>query len=313
MVYKKSHLSFGVVTPTVEKSEGIRPAQLYVPAPYLPLVRFDQRLADWKVISTGKVVAIDSGNFLVPAGLARDIEVALANNTLTSRTAFVGASASFANVYSATDVENGIKNFAGETVVAGEPVVASFFEDYDSTKNLLNTVSKPIGIAPYDVWVNNGAGYGADFEAGNPANYTYANYNLQHGVSVLTRYFIEVPVVTSISQVKFPGLTVFEGNPTLSSLVTFNGRSNFVSVDPADLTSNPGKYFGEILGKILFIDTQYPKDFLEYVLTPMDNIENQAVTDIVPGSATSGLPHNLYYAGYTDPSQAKTVRINLVI
>lgn len=314
MAYLKSHFPYGSSTPTVEKSEGVRPAQHFVVAGYMPVVRFDQKVGWWKVISTGKVLARDKDNYIVLAGLAKDIETALANsNNLTSKNAFISNSNLFANVYSINDVQTGVKNFQGELVTAGEPVVASFFEDYDASKTLLNYVSKPIGIAPYDIWMQNGAGYGEDNDAGNPMDYTFTNFNLQQGLSVLTRYFIEVPVVYDVNQIKYPGLTVFEGNPHASSLVTFNARSNFICLTDAMIEERGAKVFGEILGKILFIDNKFPKDFLEWVKVPFENIANQDVTDVPTGTASNGLPHNLYYAGVTDPSQAVVVRINLII
>lgn len=59
----------GNITPNVEISEGIRPAEELAPAAYLRLVRFDKYLEDYYVVSAGKVVALDTNGDVVPAGL----------------------------------------------------------------------------------------------------------------------------------------------------------------------------------------------------------------------------------------------------
>lgn len=366
--FKRGINQVGSTTPIVEKSEGVRPAQHYKPAEYLPLVRFDYKVGDHKVISTGKVLAPDAAGNLVPAGLAIDIRTALAgaqdvDGTATSiKTQLMVIEANtpgtFGNVYTATDVEFGVTNFAGDLAVAGEPVVASMLKSSTINYKTVNGatawtlatgagVGKPIGIASYDIWRGNGAGFD-----NNPADYRYINYNIQQGASILTRYFIEAPVVANTSGVLLKGMAVFEGVPT-HGLVTFNKRSNFCmvpditaadavtasSVDAytteaatdAELKAEFDRVItgiktttdalvakinavnGETLGRVLFIDSTYPKDYLQYVRTWEPNITGVTGLDKTPGSSTSGLPDNLSLAGVTDPSVATTVRINVLI
>jgi len=303
--FKKAENYLSSTTPIVERSEGVRPAQHYKPANYLPLIRFDKKVGDYKVISTGKVISVDSQGYIVPAGLLIDIETAIADGNFNN----------VVNKYSAVDVQEGVTNFAGQLVQAGEPVVKSFFQDGDATKALINYVGLPLGIAPYDAWRNNGAGLD-----NNPADFRYANWNLQQGISVLTRYFIELPVVSNYTAVNYPGIAVFEGTPKNGALVTFNANSNFVMLPSladnaaaSDIVSYIKTTQGRILGRIYFIDTDFPKDMLDYVKTWDPNISNKSITDVAPGTATKGLPDNLTYAGITDPAAAKVVRINLLV
>lgn len=326
-MFKGYDVGFNVSTPNISISEGLRPAQHYAVASYLPTVRYDQVYLDYKVISLGKVLAIDSGNFIVPAGLIKDIERAIA---LDGDAWTAPNQAGYSNLYSATDVALGIKNWAGVTVTAGEPVIMSFFDGANGTTlgTQENFICGPIGIAPYDIWKQNGAGYGTGYSAGNPADYQYTNYNLQQGLSVWTHGFIELPVVANVSGLILPGLVVFEGTPSLTNgLVTFNGRSNFVSVpdlafdaavdgDPTDAEVLAfGKTIASLqkdaLGRILFVDDQWPKSFLEYVRVwePSSTLG----TPVTPGSATKGLPDNLWLSGQSDPATAKAIRINFLI
>jgi len=321
----------GSTTPNIEKSEGVRVAQHFVGASYLPVVRFDAKMNDWKVISYGKVIATDKNNEIVPAGLAIDIDYALANAaTLTNASDFLADTSSFGNVYSASDVQLGARNFAGDLVVAGEPVVASFFAGSDAGAALNNTVGAPLGMMPYDLWRPNGAGF-----KNNPINYRFRNWNPQQGSSILTRYFIELPVVSNLSQVVFPGLTVFEGSSVKGGdMVTFTKHSNYaVLPSVSDIALSTSDTYADAavntavntalteinnankrsLGRVYFVDTDFPKDFLNYVRTFKADVNPSKATDAVPGSSTSGLPDNLTYAGQTDPNTAKLVRLNLIV
>lgn len=304
-MFKGYNQGFNVSTPNISISEGLRPAQHYAVASYLPVARYDAVFQDYKVISHGKVVAIDSGNYLVPAGLIRDIETAIAETAFTN----------CVNVYTELDVSLGVKNSLGDLVTVGEPVVASFFTEgvvngaVDNAKavitGLVNKISAPIGLAPQDIWKQNGAGYGDGYSAGNPSDYTYTNYNLQQGSTVWTGGFIELPVVSGLSGLKLTGMVVFNDTVDLTkSLVTFDANSNFAMVGDTPAIK-------EVIGRILFVDDKWPKSFLEYVRVwePGSTLGTPAT----PGSATKGLPDNLFLAGIVDPAEAKTVRINFQI
>jgi hypothetical protein len=323
-MFKQYRTHFESSTPNVEVSEGVRPAQHFQVPDYLPLMRYDNRAQDFKVLSHGKVVAVDSDNYVVPAGLLLDIEAAQA----------AGDFSTVVNKYSSLDVANGIRNAAGELVTENEAVVASFFTDADATETLIKTVSLPLGIAAMDAYVANGAGYGPGYHAGMSQDYTYKNYSMQQGVTILTKYFIELPVVSNVNQVLFPGMAVFEGTPSINGIVTFNARSNFASLGALALSTftsttpnsatdaellaefnrvigYTNKLAGRYLGKIMFIDDKWPKGYLQYVRTWEAGVVN--TIDKSPGTPTDGLPDMLVYAGQTNPDTAKMVRINIVI
>lgn len=123
----------GNVVPNVFNGETEHPRLGTFPAPYLPLQFEMDAHDDHYVVMTGKVVALDSTGFIVPAGLRLQLQ------TLEDEiTAAIGgnldlstANADLATLwrYDATDVAAGVKNARGLTVRLNEPVVASFFTD----------------------------------------------------------------------------------------------------------------------------------------------------------------------------------------
>lgn len=332
MIFKGYNTGLPKSTPNVWSSEGLHPAQRLVPAPYLPLIGYDPKNEEYKVWFSGKILAVDSSNYAVPAGLAIDIETALVDGD------FDGA----VNLYSATDIANGVKNFAGSTPEVNEPIVKSFFTGGDATHQQLNFVGAPVGMAFTDAWRGNGAGYGEGYGAGNPMDYTYGNYNMQQGITVRTRYFIEAPIVSSVSDLLVPGLLVFEGTPKPGDLVTFTANSNLKSFsiaplaasafaagtagEPSDaeliaefdrvasLSNSLTKTFGKVIGRVFFVDDKWPKDLMQYVRTwnPNTTLANSKL-NVAPGSATDGLPDTLVYAGQTTASTAKLAKVNIII
>ena len=319
MSFKKyDHISR--ITPNTEISEGVRPADNFIPASYLPLVRYDKKLEDWYVISAGKVVAVDSNNRVVPAGLLKDIQAAIAAGDVND--------ASVINAYTQTDVDEGVHNAAGNLVTAGEKVVASFFPSDDAhvahglgeagTDRI--TVSKPLGIAPYNFFRWNGAG-----PDNNPMDYAYTNYNMQSGIAILTRYYIELPVVSTLNNVAFSGMAVFKGAAVPGALVTYDAYSNFVPAGDitvaadgttgaaiaADLQTELNEREGTILGRIYMVDKVWPKDYMDRVKTW--EVDGFTTTDKTPGSATNGMPDTLSYSGGDKESTPAVVRINLLV
>jgi hypothetical protein len=208
----KRYSDWGNVTPQFEVSEGIRPAQAFLPAPYLPIVRYNEYYREYFVISAGTPVALDSNGFLIPAGLAAQFLTAYlsGSNTLDMTTADY-------TKYTASDVTAGVKNALGTAVVANEPVIASWFgytdsanwDDVDTTATPVLTAFYPaVGFATYDYWMTSfvwapsaatAAGVTAEARALlnselSPYKYRYHNYALQGIVGITTRAFVEVPV-----------------------------------------------------------------------------------------------------------------------
>jgi len=207
----------GNLTPNVEISEGIRPAEELKPASYLKLVRFDKYLEDYFVVSAGKVVALDGNNDVVPAGLKlqADAFVALwaAGYAATAGTIqdildWIRTPANWAGTtytaYDSVDVQQGIidinapvvSNAAGNAVTVSELVVESFFTVVltagPTTINISNlTPGDAKGLLDSDVATQ---ALSVSFPIGiapfnyfrwaggdgfNPFNYNLHNYNMQ--------------------------------------------------------------------------------------------------------------------------------------
>lgn len=355
MQYKGYNTGFEVSTPNISVSEGLRPAQHYAVASYLRLERFDNRSLDYKVISHGKVVAVDTGNFIVPAGLLFDIERAI---VLGSSAWDSGNLAGYSN-YKAVDVTEGVKDFGGVTAVADTPIITSFFgvsADLIAAANALGTqvnfVTGPIGLAPQDLWRQNGAGYGQGYSAADSPDFTFANYNMQQGTTVWTQGFVQVPVVTDLSGLIIPGIVVYMGTPSLvPGLVSYNADSNFVpfssvaaatpiagSTFTAGSAGNPtdAEIIIEIDRVTDLVNAQDIKiadgirDVSSKVIGRLLFMDDKWDKDLLayvktwepnstlgkpatPGASTLGLPDSLWLAGEQVVADAKMVRINFSI
>jgi len=329
----------GNLTPNVEISEGVRPAEELKPAAYLKLVRFDKYLEDYFVVSAGKVVALDGNNDVVPAGLRLQATNFLAlwtagvasGGTVTVQDVltYCRTSANWAGdnytAYDSIDLQQGIidinapavLNAAGATVENTELVVESFFDVTigGTAYNLGNltagqlagakasvtaidqslSVSYPIGIAPFNYfrWAG-GDGF-------NPAQYNLHNYNMQHQVTVLCDYYIELPRIDDKGDIVFTGLAVLHD----ASLDLAPG--DFLTYDEDSDMVAGGSSCMDIVGQAWKIDTSFPKDYLDRVRTAYKGLGD---LDKMPGSANAGLPDNVSYAGGT--AAKGVVRINLI-
>ena len=274
--YSKANWS----TPAVMFSEGIHPAGQFMPAPYLPLIRVPSKdIKTHVVISTGKVVALDSNGYVVPAGLAdSDVE------------------------YTQVDVDEGVIGPDGQPVAAGQKV-----KDKLTTAGL--TISAPVGVALYDFWRHPGG------DGINPAHFNYKNLNYQHRVQFVCDYMIELPLVTSDAEYdKAPlkGISAFiaakgpsTGSGTLADFttvkpgdfVTFDKNSNMIVAQ-----STVAKE--KILGQVLQVVAPESDSLLKLTRTSSAGGHD---LDKMPGTATGGLEHKIAYSnGYG------LVRINLI-
>ena len=343
--YTSNHKTWdhvGNLTPNVEISEGIRPAEELKPAGYLKLVRFDKYSEDYYVVSAGKVVALDSNGDVVPAGLALQaaaykaawdgaggiqsvnraagLAAVLALDGYTAGgalydTADLDPVASGVPVQTDTGNDVPVTDFAGLGLAA--LMVENFFTaqgdsevkriiDFDAADMAaadndiaadVITVSAPIGIAPYNFfrWAG-GDGF-------NPSQYTHHNYNRQHQVAVLCDYYIELPRIDDKSLIKFPQLScVFDSGLTLTpgTFLTFDASSDMIEWAGTES-------FDDIIGQVWKIDSGFPKDYLDRVRTAYEGLGD---LDKMPGSASSGLPDNISYAGGT--AVKGVVRLNLI-
>ncbi len=277
----------GYVTPNVEYSEGIRPTGEFMPAPYLPAIRFDKYFEEFKVLSDGKPVSLDSNGFVVPSGLRKE---ATSYKTTFDASGAGAADTAAVNKYSADDVARGIKNAAGVLVTLNEPVVKSFFNIAGGAPLAqLTTVSEPVGTADYDYWPHPG-GNGV-----NPALYTKLNFNLQHRVSFLTDYVLNLPIVVDLAAYQaapFKNMAVIIA--ATSSLkpgmfISYDAYSNYISTGYTFTAAEAPT----IVGQILEVRTDFPRDYLEEVRTRYTEL---GALNQMPGTATSGKSHEMFYA-----------------
>lgn len=276
----KPYNQTGFVTPDIEHSEGVRPAGNFMPADYLPQVRFDIFFKTPIVVSAGKPVAFDSNGRLVPAGLA--LELAL------------GAASTL--VYTQADVDQGTVNAEGDLVTVGEKVVTSMIAAGI-------TVSNHVGIAPYNYF----KAPGGDGE--NPADYTFGGFNAQHKVSFLTDYVIRLPVATAAGYATavMTGITALIGGVGTvkpGQYITYNKDSNFVVADAAyGKGANPER----VVGMVLQVETGNPA-LMNIIRSP--TVGTDKFGDPMArlnGTATGGKEQAVYYAnGYA------TATINLI-
>ena len=175
--YTGSHKAWDHVgnnVPNIEISEGIRPAEPFKVAEWLPTQFYDKYYENYFVVLAGKVVALDNDGDVVPAQYA---------------------TSSVSIIYTATDVAQGVVDVTtGAALTTTKTVAVSGVTTFLGGTSAL-AVSKPIGIAPYS-YLQWAGGDGV-----NPANYRQHNYNMQHAVAVLCDYYIELPLVPATTAV----------------------------------------------------------------------------------------------------------------
>jgi hypothetical protein len=171
----------GRITPNTHKPHGE-----WIPAPWLPVQRYDTSEFAWKVISEGKVVALAGDGNLVPAGLKKAFNVATSSNAIT---------------YTADDVTDGtIDLTTGVAVTAAgsyteTQLTAALRERglITGSQRATDFISKPVGVANYDYY----AAPGTDHY--NPRTLKYTNYRPQALTSILCDYVITVPVLPALA------------------------------------------------------------------------------------------------------------------
>ncbi len=173
----------GNILPKVEHSEGQRPSIEWQVASWLPVQFFDKFYENWMVLLTGKVLALDNDNRVVPAGLKIPVELAASGSVVT---------------YTQNDVDAGTTN-----VTTGLPVTAAQLSSgtVSYTAAQINSagfmgrsgvsiaISNPVGVAPY-AFLQHAGGDGS-----NPSQFKQHNYQMQHQVAILCDYVLELPLV----------------------------------------------------------------------------------------------------------------------
>ena len=284
------------IIPTNTLSEGVSPAGRFIVAPYLPLLRENVLRSVDVVISSGKVLALDSKGQIVPAGLRFEAEAyatALATSVAT-------ADAQALVRYSAYDVAKAVRNVKGELVVANEPVVKSWFERAVQT----HFVSYYVGVGQYDIFRHAGG------DNINPATIRNINHNVQPVIAFLSDYHMQYPVVkdlTTIRSAPLAGISAVVATLaqiTFGTFITYDRESNFVPCD--DLhgygTTKLEAVVGQVTGLRVYKDhttnaVTGNHNLLNKVVAP--NAATASVLNQVPNSRNDGLGTFITYSnGY---------------
>lgn len=175
----------GRLTPNVTWSESDSPhSENFAPAPWLPVQRWDEDLdvGEWIVVSSGKVVALDGGGFLVPAGLRKKFNVASGTTVLT---------------YTQNDVDAKVVDLVtGQlltaTVSYTEAQVTAALRERGVIKpseSAFQFISKPIGTAHYNYYKAAGT------DLWDPTKLFWHNWRPQQLVAVHCDFVETVPLV----------------------------------------------------------------------------------------------------------------------
>lgn len=281
--------------PNNSLSDGISPAGTYIVAPYLPLLRYNDEKFTYTTISSGKILAFDARGNIVPAGLR--LEAAAYATALTTSVAAADAQALV--LYTALDAQQGVKNYKGVLVTAGEPVVKSFF-----TGSVLNNeVSFYIGVAQYDVFAHAGG------DNLNPTKLHYTNFNRQPVIAPLCDYHMQYPVVKDVATIRtaaLKGISAMVGMPSdyaYGSFVTYDRESNFVPCAKHGFGSvNMAAVIGQITRVTVFKDVTTDAivgnhNYLDKVVAP--NAATASVMNQIPNSQNGGMGTFITYSnGY---------------
>lgn len=132
---------------------------------------------------------------------------------------------------------------------------------------------------------------------------------LKIGDIVVVEYLYEN---TGVYNAPFAGVANWRGTATPGDLVTFDQNSSFVTYSAGaiavigDVAAEIDKTL-DIVGTVYLVDGNFPKQFLDRVKTAYDDRLTGPIhdgrtgevskLDRMPGSATDGMPHNIFFAG----------------
>lgn len=244
-------------------------------APYLPLGLYIELHDDFYVILQGKVVALDSMGFLVPAGLKLEQETAEGlTNFGTGNVDFTSGNADADFIrYTQTDVDNLVVNSRGTLVTLNEPVIYSMLrkdgvalQAYDDSDDAVScngamtfavTIGNHLGVAAYSMLrtafdkMSRGANehhFNPDAATGMEARKAivdaaeFRHEAWQHQMenkTVRTNYCLIYPVVEEAAPLLAGQALAVAGDFddfVLGGRVTYDRDSNIVPLAPAAVT-----------------------------------------------------------------------------
>jgi hypothetical protein len=175
----------GETTPEIEVSESIRPWGKFLPAPYLPVGRFDVHKRVNVVLSVGTPVGLDAVGSLVPAGIPDGHTFEFDSEDFRSNTFATRNPATGAAVTSAVTEAKAAQGLLG---ISGN--LATQVEKFVRT----------VGVTSYNVFAHEG---GVSFtgwpsyslQHSNPVNYAQHNTMSQDLVAITCDYCLLVPYV----------------------------------------------------------------------------------------------------------------------
>lgn len=284
------------IIPANTFSDGIAPAGRFIVAPYLPLLRQNvERLVD-VVISSGKVLAMDSKGQIVPAGLRFEAEA----YATALGTSVAAADAQALIRYTTYDVAKGVRNYKNVIVTAGEPVVKSFFTG--TTQD--NKVSYFVGVGQYDIFRHAGG------DNISPTGIRNINFNPQPVISFLSDYHMQYPLVKDVATIRtaplagIAGVVAAPAAITFGTFITYDRESNFVPCSDIHGYGTAAKeaIVGQVTGLRIYKDPTTGAvtgnhNWLDKVVAP--NYATANLLNQVPNSQNDGMGTFITYSnGY---------------
>lgn len=318
--YNKSKLRYNF-----EQSEGQRLAEVFYPSKYLPVQFQDVNTEDWVVIPKGRVVAaLGYGEYVAYGASTGFIPNPHASGTIpvfTNRagtvvtnnidTDYWGYDNSVASIIvpcngGADRTTAHSYEYSANDVIAGTyKSTSAVAADGDDITGPIASGNMPIGVAMYDIY--------QDIRGKN------LSYGMWDKWSTLSDFYVTVPFIreggnttfnkdlsleataddaAAVAAIKNQAYLVIPSGyvPRSGATIKSDVRGNYVMQDPFDdiadiagstAAANPTV---QTVGRLVTLDTRYPKDMMQYV-------------DTYPGSQmagteTGGLPYWLFIFAY---------------
>lgn len=172
----------GRITPNVDWSESHRPHFEAQVASWLPVVRFEQELKSWFVVSSGKIISVDREKNLVLSGYKKAWTPG-ATSVLTY-TADDYAAGTIDLTTGVAYAVNGTTNYS-EAQITNALIARGLIK---ATERAMDFISHPIGYASYNYYQAAGS------NVRNPSTYTYHNFKPQELVAVTCDYVMVAPL-----------------------------------------------------------------------------------------------------------------------